>query len=80
METRKDLEDSNKGMLLLCGFNSVLSSFMLWQFNLSEERRLFVAALNVWWIIGFGFGIRSVKKIEAGEYDFMLEEDDDWDD
>ena len=80
MENRKDIEDSNKGMMLLCAANAVLSSFMLWRFELSEGIRLFIAGINVLWIIGFALGIKRVKRIETGEYDYLLEEDDDWDD
>ena len=78
METRKDVEDSNKGMMLLCAANSVLSSFMLWRFELSETMRLVIAGINVLWIIGFALGIKRIKRIEEGEYDYLFEEDDDW--
>lgn len=77
METREDIEDSNKGMMLIYGANSVIASFVLWQFSFTDGIRLLIAIINVLCIIGFGRRIQRMKKIELGEYDYLIEQDND---
>ena len=80
METREDLQHRNKFKMFLYFINSVLCSLFIWKGYFPEGHLLFAVAINIFWIVNFGAGIRKMGAIDAGEYDFLLEDEDDWED
>lgn len=76
METREDLQHNNKRRMIVSFINSVMMSFLIMSYSSTGMLRIFMAVLNIIWIISFARGIHEIKEIQEGKLDFLL--DDDW--
>ncbi len=76
METREDLQHNNKRRMMVSFINSVMMSFLIMSYSPTGMLRIFMAVLNIIWIISFARGIHEIKEIQEGKLDFLL--DDDW--
>lgn len=76
METREDLQHNNKRRMIVSFINSVMMSFLIMSYSPTGMLRIFMAVLNIIWIISFARGIHEIKEIQEGKLDFLL--DDDW--
>ena len=76
MKTREDLHSKNKKALCMSAIYAVMTSFLLWKMPFPVWLRLLTAAANLLFISEFAKGIRRIKRIDAGELDYLLQEDD----